>query len=141
MREIQADLQERIRIEEQECKNLEAALIAKKEYILLLKRLLDSERSRFPKRLGETPGNIRPTEPLADFVLKTAENSAFAKDELVEAAKKQGYFIDSAQSQGRIMHGTVLGLLKKQLLKKTSGGKYIAVKENAPTTHVGGRLM
>lgn len=151
MRDIRADLRERLELAEAQAK-------AANEHVKLIKGMLEAEEARIayspPLELKFSSASTNALEAsltvadkinadfeaslrniaalrnsivndhkpqlpdLDEFLLKAVRRGVHEKDELRDAAVRAGYFEGRVQSPGRIIHATLLHLVKDGRLQK-----------------------
>lgn len=94
------------------------------EYDLLI-RLLNIEEDRHHRRGLARVLLSGPTKPLQDFIVETLNQGPKNKEQLRESAKKAGYFTDNDSSAGRIIHATVVNLMRSGRIQEGQDGTYI----------------
>jgi hypothetical protein len=141
MRDIRADLRERLEIAQAEAVALDQAAADAEARVDAIKALLEAEEARlatsnvtpdvaeFTRRVlsgegpgpafqGITPAPVPPEMPMDDFLVKAVKRGVSQKDELRDAAIRAGYFKGSVSSPGRVVHAKLTNLVKDGTLVK-----------------------
>jgi chromosome segregation ATPase len=139
MRDIRADIKERIAAVDAEKDRLEEEIDKLYNRLDMLQELLTEEETRLAsEQVGPEP-KPQPTESLDDFVVKLFRRRALSKDELAEALDKAGY-VKAGQSPGRVSHGKLLGLISARIVQFNDElKKYELVKEVRRSENDGAR--
>ncbi len=122
MRDIRADLRERLEAAEAEAK-------AATDRVQIIKGMLEAEEARFASAQPILPGSIvgvlperipgiSPSLSLDDFLVKAVRRGVSDKEELRDAAIREGYFMGSNQAPGRVVHAKLTNLVRDGSLKK-----------------------
>lgn len=137
MRDIRSDLRERLAAEDELIQRLndqyEDAL-ARKEAILTM---LEQEESRIHamQAMGYKPAV--PLDELDDFLVKTIRRGITDKEEIRDAAIRAGYFAESVQSPGRVVHAVLVNLVRDGRISVDTEGKYLEINESRPPADQG----
>jgi len=122
MRDIRADIKERIEAAQAREKRLETELEEVMNYIDDLQTLLSAENSRLKTAdVAEPP--TKPEEDLDKFIVRLVKRQAQEKPDIAVAVQAAGY-IKPGQSAGRVVHAKLLGMVNDQVLRVRSDKKY-----------------
>jgi hypothetical protein len=127
MRDIRADLRERLSAAEAERAQLTLKLKGVDSRVDALMRLLEIEDHAIA---GNGSGAERPLKPLPDFILALAQHRPVTKADIRTAANAEGYEID-----GRHVHAHLNNLLRSGVLRKGSDMRYRTEKNSAGVAH------
>lgn len=139
MRDIRNDLQERVRLIEDQisaaCAQFdkiieqlqgerEGRVSELKAELSALGRLMDVEHRRMANVLPlQTPAT--PQISLADFILqRLSEIGPMSKDDLVNLVLKEGLF-DDVESADRAVHTTLLNIIRSEHLRQLHDGTFV----------------
>ena len=120
LRDIRPDLKERIAAKRHEKAQALATAQKADEDIATLERMISEESGRIAGdsvRLSFAAGAAEvnygtPKLPLDDFIMGQLQSGPKLKEELRESAEAAGYFKATATSPGRVIHATVLHLVR-----------------------------
>lgn len=125
MRDIQADLHERIQAVDRDIGRLKAALKQQEEKKTVLSAMLKQEQeSKIDKSLPAVAGNGHYTSPAAQFIF-----AAFQKQnpcelrQLRDAAIRQGIDFEG-KTPGRVLHFLLVGMEKNGLVDHLEDGRW-----------------
>ena len=123
MRDIRADLRERLEAEHAAFKVLEEQLAASEDRMVSMQQLLELEEARLASvAISQPNGPVIPTESIDHFLVKAVQRGVSDKEELRDAAIRAGYFTDSKQAPGRVVHAKLMNLLREEQIAKAGEG-------------------
>lgn len=135
MRDIRPDLRERIEARRADRDRILEQLEAYDASIEALEALLASEEARMMTENAKVDIRIVPAMPLDDFLVQAISRGVRAKGELRDSAIRAGYFQDTKQNPGRVVHAKLLHLVKDGKVRLNGKREYLsgADKETAGT--------
>jgi hypothetical protein len=128
MRDIRSDLRERLASEDELIERLQQQyeeVLARKDALLVM---LEQEENRLQamQELGYKP--VTPACALDDFIVKTIKRGITDKEEIRDAAIRAGYFADSVQSPGRVVHAVLVNLVRDGRVVTNNEGSFADVE-------------
>ena len=135
MRDIRADIKERLESVATKRERLQQALVDLDDEERTLQTLLTAENARFHSREPSLFGPITGVESsITQFLLDAmSDGKAWSLERLKDLAGDRGIFTAANVSLGRVLHMALVGLKRRGIVEQVDDGVWKLVQNDAPS--------